>query len=454
MRKRLWLKFLILLLIVGAVALSGAFILRHLMIDDFQAYLEGEAEDRIYGILAQLEAAYERQSGWDTESQVRDALWALSVGFEIRVIDEQGKNVINPEEMVRRASPLVTARLKSLFQFDTSEAGQYTPYPLFLGRKQIGTLEVRQLRPAKVMLFVRRSDGFLGWSIAIVGAVAVLLSFLFSQRLTKPIKDLADAASDISQGNLQRQVKTARQDEVGNLAAAFNRMTKTLEIQESLRRKLIADVAHELRTPLGVMRGELEGMIDGLILNDSANLQSLYDETGRLKKIVDGIEDLNRAEASRLSLELQPLNLNPFLGNITNRVRSIFQEKKVMLDLRCPEDASVQADPERLSQVILNLLSNALKATDEGGKVLVSVNPAEDGWSIAVEDNGRGIGEEDLPHVFERFYHGPDGGLGIGLTIVKELVEAHGGRVQMKSDYGKGSSFTFFLPAQAIHNSS
>lgn len=454
MKRRLWLKFLILLLIVGGVALSGTFFLRHLMINDFQAYLEGEAEDRVYGILAGLEAAYERQSGWDTESQVRDALWALTMGFEIRLIDEQGNRVIDQEEMTRRASPLIIARLKSIFQFDTTKAGEYTPYPLFLGRNQIGTLEVRQLRPAKVMLFVRRSDSFLGWSMAIVGAVAILLSLLFSRRLTKPIKDLADAASDISQGNLQRQVKTARQDEVGNLAEAFNRMAKTLEIQESLRRKLIADVAHELRTPLGVMRGELEGMIDGLILNDPANLQSLYDETGRLKKIVDGIEDLNRAEASRLSLELQPVNLDSFLGSIINRVQSLFEEKGIALDLHCQGDASVYADPERLSQIILNLLSNALKATDEGGRVSVSVRAAGNGWSLAVEDTGRGIRQEDLPHVFERFYHGPGGGLGIGLTIVRELVEAHGGRIEVKSEFGKGSSFTFFLPARVIHNSS
>ncbi|HAR94518.1 MAG TPA: sensor histidine kinase, partial [Deltaproteobacteria bacterium] len=363
MKKRLWLKFLVLLLIVGAVALSGTLFLRHLMINDFQAYLEGEAEDRVYGILAALEDAYERQSGWNAQNQLRDALWALTMGFEIRLTDEAGKTVIDPEEMVRRASPVVIARLKSIFQLDTTGAGDYTPYPLFLGGKEIGTLELRQLRPAKVMLFVRRSDDFLGWSVAIVGAVAVLLSFLFSQRLTRPIKDLADAASDISQGDLQRQVRTTRQDEVGNLAGAFNRMAKALSIQESLRRKLIADVAHELRTPLGVMRGELEGMIDGLISNDPANLQSLYDETGRLKRIVDGIEDLNRAEASRLSLELQPVNLDLFLGNIINRVRSLFEEKGIALALHCHQDASVQADPERLSQIVLNLLSNALKAT-------------------------------------------------------------------------------------------
>lgn len=235
-------------------------------------------------------------------------------------------------------------------------------------------------------------------------------------------------------------------------------MAAALEVQESLRRKLIADVAHELRTPLGVMRGELEGLMDGLIPNDSANLQSLYDETGRLKKIVDGIEDLNRAEASRLSLEIKPISLNSFLSEITNRLQPLLEQKNITLELHCGQDVSAEADPERLSQIVLNLLSNALKATEateEGGSISVSVKPAANNeWAISVKDNGTGIQEEDIPYVFERFYHGRDGGLGIGLTIVKELVEAHGGRIEVRSEFGKGSEFTFFLPSRSIHNSS
>lgn len=455
MKSRLWFKFLVLLVIVGGVALSGTVVLRSLMLGDFSAYLEGEAEDRVYGILADLEAAYEQQSGWNADSQARDALWALTAGFEIRLLDQDGKTVIDSETMLLKASPLVVGRLKALSQLKAQAGnGQFTPYPLFLRGKQIGTLEVRALRPAREDVFVRRSDNFLLWCIAIVGGIAVLLSLLFSQRLTRPIKDLAFAASEISQGSLQREVQTTRRDEVGELAGAFNRMAKALKAHESLRRKLIADVAHELRTPLGVMRGELEALIDGLIPNDTGRLQSLYDETGRLKQIVDGIEDLNQAEASVLTLKLQCIRLKPFLENILERFRPLFGEKKMSIELHCAEDARVDADPERLSQIILNLLSNALKASDEGGNVRVSVEPINDEWAITVEDDGCGIHEEDLPYVFERFYRGPGGGLGIGLTIVKELVEAHGGRIEMKSTHGKGSSFTLFFDARLLHDSS
>lgn len=195
-------------------------------------------------------------------------------------------------------------------------------------------------------------------------------------------------------------------------------------------------------------------MIDGLVPNDEQHLQSLNEETGRLKHLVDAIEELNQAEASKLSLNRQRLSLRPFLENIVERYRGSFQEKRVALGLQCTGEPELYADPERLSQIVLNLLSNALKATGEGGTVSVKVSPIGEELGITVEDNGSGISEEDLPFIFERFYRGPAGGLGIGLTIVKELIGAHGGRIEVKSSPGKGSSFTILLPMEGIHNSS
>jgi two-component system sensor histidine kinase BaeS len=363
--------------------------------------------------------------------------------------------VVDTNRAIESASPLVKRRLKALAQFTVSEsAGTFVPYPLFLGGTQIGTLEVRALRPVRESIFLQRSDRFLVLSMMIVGGIAVLLSILFSRRLTSPVKELALAASAISRGDLKNRVTVSRRDEVGGLAKSFNQMAKALETQESLRRKLIADVAHELRTPLGVMRGELEGLIDGLMPNDSEHLQSLYDETGRLKNMVDAIEELNKAEASLLSLQQQWVEAGPFLQNIVDRFRVSFQERGVALELICPEKLRFYADPERLSQIILNLLSNSLKATPEGGHVLVRAATIEGKPEITVEDTGSGISEQDLPFIFERFYHGSRGGLGIGLTIVKELVEAHGAKIQVKSAPGVGSTFTVLFPMEVIHNSS
>jgi two-component system, OmpR family, sensor histidine kinase BaeS len=455
MLRSLRLKFLLLLFGVAAVALSGTIMLRGLMIRDFGAFLEGEREDRVYWMLADIEGAYERGQGWSERDQARDALRALTLGFEMRLLDEHEKVIIDTEKALAAASPLMKRRLNALLDYKAAgTVGSFVPYPVFLAGKQIGTLELRELRPAKEALFIRRSDQFLGLSVLFVGVVAVVLSVLFSRRLTRPINDLAGAASAVSRGDFTTQVRVKRNDEVGDLATAFNVMTKTLAAQELLRKKLIADVAHELRTPLGVMRAEMEAIMDGLIPNDPERLQSLYEETGRLRSMVNAIEDLNQAEASSLSLRPQRIKIEPFLRTIVERHQVAFHEKGVSFDLTVDGDLDLDADPERLSQIVLNLLSNAMKATERGGTVEVRVRNEGNGLVLTVDDTGRGIGPEDLPFIFERFYRGPGGGLGIGLTIVKELTEANGGTVEVKSEKGKGSVFTLRFPGTNLHNSS
>lgn len=422
---------------------------------DFKAFLEGDAEDRIYWITAALEGAYERDQGWRPDVQAQDALWALTLGFEIRLLGPDGKMIVDTDKAVRNASPSLKRRVEALSEYRAAtEIGTFVPYPLFLSGSRIGTLEVRELRAAKEELFLYRADRFLLLSIAIVGVVAILGSILFSRRLTRPIKELARAASAIGRGNLTTRVEAPTLDEVGDLSRTFNTMANALETQESLRRRLIADVAHELRTPLAVIRGELEAMMDGMVSVDEKHLQSLHEETGRLKNMVEGIEELNQAEASTLSINLQSLLVKPFLGNIVDRFRPLFLEKGVALDLFCENDPELMADPERMSQVMVNLLGNALRATEKGGRVSIIVDRLPGEVKIVVEDNGSGIKQEDLPFIFERFYHGPEGGLGIGLTIVKELMQAQGGSIEVKSAPGAGSTFSLHFPESVVHNSS
>jgi two-component system sensor histidine kinase BaeS len=440
-------KFLVLLLGVVAVALCGTIVLRQLMIRDFSHYIEGDTEDKIYWLLAELEGSYERQGGWEVQSQSQDVLWALTLGFEVRLFDAEGREITTTERAAAASSPRVRRRLAALSESRPPGKGEFLPYGLFLAGTQIGTLEVRPLQPARETLFVRRADRFLILSIAIVGGLAVIVSLLFSRRLTRPIKDLSLAAGDISTGKLDRRVEADRRDELGDLAGAFNRMASDLERHESLRRKLIADVAHELRTPLGAMRGELEAIIDGVLPNDEKRLQSLHDETGRLRRLVEAIEELNQAEASALSLVRRQVDLQPFLARIVERFEGQFRDKGVVLELRCDDGTHVYADPERLSQIVVNLLSNALKATAAGGRVGIGAAGADGHVRITVEDTGAGIRKEDLPYIFERFFRGPGGGLGIGLTIVKELVEAHQGRIEVASAPG-GTKFTVWLPAE------
>ena len=448
MFKSLWLKFLILLITVSLIALSAAFLLRELMLKDFREYLEGEREDRIYWITAAMESSYDKNEGWSTKDAVEDMIWALMLGFDVRLYDMKGEVVMDTERAINAQSQAVVRRVIALSDFDERRTGEkFLPYPLFLGGEQIGHLEVSLLSPRKEGVFVARSDRLLLVSLLVLGGFAIIFSVFFSRKLTFPIKGLTRAATDISGGNLKSRVKISGNDEIAQLSDAFNRMAQSLEIQESLRRKLTTNIAHELRTPISAIRGELEAMIDGLIPIDKEHLQSLYAEIGRLRKIIEGIEELSQAEASSRYLRKTIFPLYPFLEGISGRFGMLFAEKGVGIELSCDEKLTINADPDRLSQIIINLLSNALKATESGGNVVITANEGPTGTVIEVGDSGSGIADEDIPFIFERFYRGAKGGLGIGLAIVRELIEAHGGTITARSNAGKGSVFTLTFPA-------
>ncbi|MDA8433980.1 MAG: HAMP domain-containing protein, partial [Nitrospiraceae bacterium] len=376
----LWKKFFLLLVAVCMVALSAAFFLREFMVSDFREYMAGEMEDRAYWVTAALESTYERYSGWERQAVIEDAVWALMLGFEIRLYDEKGALVTDTRASVGTLSPLVKKRIMAIAQQRTAgENSRFLPYALFLGGKEIGRLDVRFLHPKKSGVFVSRSNRFLLISLLALGGFAIVLSIIFSRRLTNPIEGLTDAVSAVGAGDLKKRVALSGKDEIGRLSEAFNRMAHDLEIQESLRRRLTSHIAHELRTPISAIRGEIEGMIDGLIPADKEHLQSFYAEIGRLRRIIEGIEELSQAEASGLTLRKQALAVRPFLANIVERYRTIFGGKGVSLELAADEATMITADPDRLSQIVINLLGNALKATDKGGRVVISASPAAGG---------------------------------------------------------------------------
>jgi len=448
MLKSLWAKFLVLLIAVVAIGLSATFLLRELMVKDFRVYLEGEREDRAYWVTAALESSYDKYSGWREESIIENTVWAMMLGIEMKLFDTDGTLIMDTDMAINTLSPFVKKRVMAISERRVKESDSpFSPYALFLGGRQIGTLEVRFLLPQKEKVFIRRSNRFLLISLLALGGIAVFLSIVFSRKMTRPIKALTSAAAAIEEGDLRSRVGTSGNDEIGRLSDAFNRMARKLEVQEALRKKLTSNIAHELRTPISAIRGELEGMIDGLISADKETLKSLYAEIGRLKSILNGIEDLSQAEASSLMIRKVHLHLQPFLRNITERFRKASMDKGVSLELSCDDDLAVGADPDKLSQIIINLLSNALKATEKNGRVWVRAMSGGDKVRIEVGDTGCGIRDSDLPFIFERFYRASEGGLGIGLTIVKELAEAHGGKITAQSSYGKGSVFTLLIPA-------
>lgn len=447
MSSRLYIKFATLLLSVAGVALSASFILLTLTINDFKKFREGEREDRVYWITADIEGTFNKYHGWNGPAMAEDAAWALLLRMETRVFNAQGKLMMDSAMALDSLPPLIKSRVLAVSDINQGKRVEgYVPYPLFWAGKEIGRLEVRFLPFRKEELFIRRTKRSLLVSFLLTGGLALIMSIIFARKLAGPIRRLASAAEAISQGDMKTRVAVSGNDEIARLSLAFNRMAQALEIQESLRKKLTANAAHELRTPLAVMRGELEGMMDGLIPTTRGQLQSLHDETGKLTQIIAGIEELIQAEASVLSLEKEVIRLKPFLRAIVERYAVIFRNEGVEILLQCEEEATVIADPDRLSQVLVNLLGNALKATPVGGSVTVRARAQGRETLVSVEDTGCGIAPDELPFIFERFYRGARGGMGLGLSIVKELVEAHGGRIEVSSELGKGSIFTVILP--------
>jgi len=431
---------------VVLIGLSASFLLRELMLRDFREYLEGEFEDRASWIAASLESSFHKKKGWEGEDVLQSFVWAFMMGMDLRLYDPGGELVMDTERALESLSPPVKKRVTALAETRV-RSGKYVPYPLFLEGMEIGRLEVSASSPRKRALFVERSSVFLLGSILVLGTLALILSAVFSKKLTDPVKDLTKVAGRYSEGDLKARAPFTGEDEIGRLSSTFNRMAEHLMFQEELRKKLTANTAHELRTPLAAARGELEGMMDGLIPLEKESLQSLYAETTRLKSILDAMEDLSQAEASTLTLAKQRFELEPFLKNIIERFKKIFADKKVALTFIAARGLLINADPDRLSQIMINLITNSLKATPPGGSVRINAFMEGTRTKIQVSDTGKGIDKEHLPYIFERFYKAEKGGMGIGLTIVRELVEAHGGSISVQSEPGKGSTFTLSFPA-------
>jgi signal transduction histidine kinase len=291
------------------------------------------------------------------------------------------------------------------------------------------------------------------------GMLALFLGLVLFRQIVAPIRQVTAAAQAMAAGNLDQRVDVRSRDEVGQLAGAFNQMAGALVRQQELRRNLIADVAHELRTPLSVIQGNLEAMLDGVLPAEPEEIASLYEETILLTRLVGDLRLLSVAEAGQLTLERRPAKVDEVLQRAVELMRHQAEANQVTLTVEpAPDLPVVQVDVDRVGQVLTNLLQNALRHTSAMGQIRVAAEAMKHpgGASevvVSVADTGSGISAEDLPYVFDRFYRADksrtraSGGTGIGLALAKQLVEAHSGRIWVESIIGQGSTFYFTLPA-------
>jgi signal transduction histidine kinase len=324
-----------------------------------------------------------------------------------------------------------------------------------------GTISV--LEPSPSRGFLGRTSATLGflqsvwWQLLLAGfisaAFALLLARFLARGMTQPLRDMAAAVRRMETGDYSVRVESRSRDEVGQLAEAFNRMSAELEGVERLRRDLVANVSHELKTPITAIRAHLENLLDGVERPDPETLQVMLTQSERLGRLVDQLLDLSRLASGDVPLDRAPVELAPLVSQVLSEIDVARSDRGVVVEADVPKDLpAAMADRERIHQVLFNLVDNAVRFTPAGGGVTVSASRHNGSVELRVADTGVGIPPEHLPRLFERFYRvdparsREDGGTGIGLAIARSVVEAHGGTITAESQIGRGSVFTFDLP--------
>ncbi|WP_067622344.1 sensor histidine kinase [Alicyclobacillus acidiphilus] len=314
------------------------------------------------------------------------------------------------------------------------------------------------------------------WGIIISGTLALLSGAFMARRMTRPLKRMLQAIKGITKGDLSTQIPVSSNDEFGQVALAFNEMTRQLQATERARTHLVADVAHELRIPLTIIQGQLELIQQGVREPKPEDLLPIHDEVIRLSRLVQDLHQLSQAEVGKLAVHKRPTDAIAFFQRIVEYFEIEAADKKIRLELETRDKttddsaamgdsgtngnaAAVSAktreiliDPDRMTQVFVNLLGNAVRYTPDGGEVKVVVDLAPHELRVMVKDTGPGIAQEHLPYLFDRFYRADEdrsrntGGTGLGLAIAKEFVVAHGGEIEVMSEVGKGTAFVVVLP--------
>ncbi len=330
--------------------------------------------------------------------------------------------------------------------------------PLEVDGQEVGTIFFTNTPPPRDPLeeqYLARINQALLIAAGTATLVALVLGVFLARALTRPLREITTATQAVAKGDLAQAVPVRSEDEVGQLAESFNRMSADLARVTQLRRQMTADIAHDLRTPLTVISGYLEALRDGDLQPTPARFEAMHDEAQHLKRLVQDLRTLSLADAGELPLNLEPVLVPDLLARVAAAFRHQAQQQQV--DIRLEPQAGLprlQADSERLVQVLGNLVSNALRYTPQGGEIILSVQTRAEGLLLTVRDTGSGIASDELPHIFNRFYRADksrrqeEGESGLGLAIARAIVHAHHGTIRAESEMGQGTAIHIQLPLE------
>jgi len=439
-----------------------SFLANILLDKHFKEYILENQERKSREIVALISQQYRAAEGWNLEAIENICISALEQGLIIRLVDSSGTVVWDAR---RHDNALCEQMLDHMARNMSSRypnwEGRYKEdvYPATQNLTKAGEIIIGYYGP----YYFNDSDltfiNTINRALTAVGVFSLILSLflgrVMSKRLSDPISRVIATARMISKGYYDDRItEESSTVETSQLTDTINSLAETLKKQEVLRKKLTADMAHELRTPLGTLQSHLEAMIDGIWMPDAERLKSCHEEIMRINRMVGDLEKLARYESENLILTRSTFDVSELVRHVVRNFENDFMNKGIALSFTGKEE-TVFADRDKISQVIINLVSNAIKYTPPEGAVEIGVTGSIDTVEIAVKDTGKGISPEDLPHIFERFYRADKsrnrmtGGSGIGLTISKAIVEAHKGKIQVESRVNEGSVFRVLLPRNA-----
>ena len=422
--------------------------------NEFRQYLQHQETLTQSGLLDDLAAFYQRNGNWNG---VADVLSEFNTSMGRGRGQGMGQGRGMPLLRFADANGLVvydergTSVGSSLSADERAIAQTVTASGKIVGYLVIGQATRGALAPVE-QNFLDQLRNTLIVAALLAGGLGIVLGLIISRALTAPLSNLAQAARAFAARDWNRRVQVQGADEIADVAREFNAMADELQRAEALRRNMIADIAHELRTPLAVLQGNLSAMLDEVYPLERSEIATLYDETRLLSRLVDDLRELALADAGRLTVTAQTVNVTETLRAAVSNFAVAADTQNIRIALEQGEELSARADPDRLAQILRNLIANALRHTPSGGAITLSAQAAERFVRISIADTGEGIASDDLPHVFERFYRADksrartSGNTGLGLAIAKAWVEAMGGKIGVESELGSGSHFWFTLP--------
>ena len=428
----------------------------------FRRYVRESQVRQAQQVVSQIGAQRSAAGAWDQDAISAIGMSALEQGMIVRLSDPEGRTVWDATTHNKGLCVQMNTHMaQNMASRYPNWRGAYTEsvYPVRASFASVGVVTVGYYGPFYLndqeLSFINSLNLLLLWVTLAATALAVLIGWISARRITIPLARVALATQQIAQGRRDVLISgTTRVRELDGIASSVNDLSRALGDQEDLRRRLTADMAHELRTPLATLQSHLEAMIDGVWQPSAERLERLHEEILRINRLVADLEKLARVEGHYSGLSPRPTDLRTLLAGIVGNHEPQFRARGVTLRFDSDAaDSPVMVDPDKLSQAVINLLSNALKYTPSGGTVQVQVKVQPTGAEIRVSDTGVGIDRRDLLRVFERFYRADDsrsratGGAGIGLSISRAIVEAHGGTIRVASEPGQGSQFTISLPS-------